>query len=399
MNREDFPILKNSDVIYFDNGATTLKPQCVVDKMVDYYTKYTSNIHRGDYLFAMKTNSLYDSTREIVKNFIKAESDKEIVFTKGSTESLNMIAFGYLKKVLKPGDEILINKGEHASNVLPYMILEKEIGVKLKYIPLDNNYEITLSNVKKMITDKTKVIAMAYISNVVGDIRPIKEVGELCKEKNICFIVDASQAVGHIPVDVCECNISFLAFSGHKMLGPTGVGVLYGKYDLLNSMDPLQYGGGMNQFFEEDGSYELKSVPTRFEAGTPPIAEVIGLREAILYLNQIGVLKIHEHEYKLKKYLISELEKIDNIILYNKTSESGIVVFNVDGVFSQDTSVYLNHYNIAIRAGNHCAKMLKDEMNIKNTCRVSLHLYNTKDEIDKLVLALKDSKDIFKIVI
>lgn len=398
MNREDFPML-NQDTIYFDNGATSLKPISVINKMNEYYTKYTSNIHRGDYDAAQKTNYEYDSTREIVKEFINCEDKDEIVFTKGSTESLNLVAFGFLKKILKPGDEILINKGEHASNVLPYLVLQKEIGIKVKYVPLDENYEIKVENVLKSITEKTKVIAIAHISNVIGDIRPVTEIGKICKEKGIYYIVDESQAVGHIKVDAIRDNISFLAFSGHKMLGPTGIGVLYGKKELLELTDPLLYGGGMNQYFEEDGSYELKSVPTKFEGGTPPIAEVLGLKEAIKYINNIGIERIHEHEKKLKKYLIEELEKIDNIILYNKKSESGIVVFNIDKVFSQDTSIYLNHYKIAIRAGNHCAKMLKDEMNIKNTCRVSMHLYNTKEEVDKLIEVLKNSEDIFKIVI
>ena len=398
MNREDFPMLKQ-DIVYFDNGATTLKPQCVIDKMVDYYSNYTSNIHRGDYNAAIRTNNEYDSAREVVRDFIGALDQKEIIFTKGSTEALNMIAFGFLKKNLKPGDEILINKAEHDSNVLPYMILEKEIGIKVKYVPLDENHEITVDNVLKSITDKTKVIAMAYVSNVVGDIRPIEEIGRICEDKNIYFIVDASQAVSHIEVNVEKCKMSFMAFSAHKMMGPTGVGVLYGKYNLLEKMEPVQYGGGMNQYFEEDGTYELKSIPTRFEAGTPPIAEVIGLKEAILYINKIGVNKIHEHELKLKKYLIDELQKIDNIILYNKTSDSGIVIFNIEGVFSQDTSVYLNYYNISIRAGNHCAKMLKDDLNIKNTCRVSMYIYNTVEDVDRLLEALRNSKYIFKIVI
>lgn len=398
MNREDFPML-NQDTIYFDSAATSLKPQCVIDKMNDYYTKHTSNIHRGDYTAAEITNREYDGAREVVKEFINAKSSNEIVFTKGSTESLNLVAFGFLKKVLKEGDEILINKGEHASNVLPYLVLQKEIGIKVKYVPLDENYEITVDNVKKMITDKTKVIAIAHISNVIGDIRPINEIGEICKEKDIYFIVDASQSISHIEINVEKCNASFLAFSGHKMLGPTGIGVLYGKEELLNKTEPLLYGGGMNQYFEEDGSYELKSVPSKFEGGTPPIAEVIGLKEAINYINKVGVTKIHEYELELKEYLVSELEKIDNVILYNKSSKSGIVTFNLEGVFSQDTSIYLNHYNIAIRAGNHCTKMLKDELDIRNTCRISMHLYNNKEELDKLVEALKMSKDIFKIVL
>lgn len=398
MNREDFPMLKQ-DIVYFDNGATTLKPQCVIDKMVDYYSNYTSNIHRGDYEAAIKTNKEYDQVREIVRDFIHAESEAEIVFTKGSTEALNMIVFGYFSHILREGDEVLIDKAEHASNVLPWYVLQKKLGIKVKCIPLDENYELSLSKVREAITEKTKVVSISYVSNVVGDIRDVSKIGDICHYNNILFVVDASQAVSHIPINVLESNIDFMAFSGHKMLGPTGVGVLYGKYELLKEMEPLQYGGGMNQYFEENGDFEIKLPPVKFEAGTPPIAEVIGLGEAISYINKIGVLKIHEHELELKKYLVSEMEKIDNVILYNKTSESGIVIFNLDHVFSQDTSVYLNHYQIYIRAGNHCTKMLKDDLGLKNTCRVSMYLYNTKEDVDRLIDALKKSQDIFKIVL
>lgn len=398
MNRDEFPIL-NQDLIYLDNGATTLKPKRVVDKMVDYYEKYTSNIHRGDYNNAIKTNEEYDNVRNIVKDFINAEDPNEIVYTSGTTESLNLAVFGFFKNKLSEGDEVLISKAEHASNVLPWLALEKEKKIKVKYIPLDENYELTLDNLESSLTDKTKVISIAHISNVIGDIRDIEKIGKICKEKNIYFVVDAAQSVSHIPIDVVKANVSFLAFSAHKMTGPTGVGILYGKKELLKDMQPLKYGGGMNQSFESDNSYILKDYPIKFEAGTPPIAEVIGLGEAIKFITDIGVEKIHDHEYSLKKYLIDNLEKIPNIVLYNKNSKSGIVTFNIKGVFSQDTSVYLNHYNIAIRAGNHCAKILKDDLNIKNTCRISIYLYNTKEEIDKVIEVLKNSKDIFKVVI
>ena len=398
MNRDDFPIL-NSGIIYFDNGATTLKPKCVVDKMIDYYTKYTSNIHRGDYDNAMKTNEAYDEVRELVRDLINAKNISEIVYTSGTTESLNLVAFGFFKKYLKKVDEVLINKAEHASNILPWLVLQKEIGIKVKYIPLDENRELTIENIKKTITDKTKVISVAHISNVIGDIRDIEQIGKICKEKNIYFVVDAAQSISHYKIDVEKANIDFLAFSAHKMMGPTGVGILYGKKELLDKTDPLKYGGGMNQNFESNGEYVLKTAPIKFEAGTPPIAEVIGLGEAIKYIKKIGVDKIHKYELELKEYMVEELSKIPNIILYNKNSKSGILAFNVEGVFSQDTSVYLNHYNIAIRAGNHCAKVLKDDLDIKNTCRVSLCLYNTKEEIDILIKALKNSKDIFKVVI
>ncbi len=398
MNRDEFPIL-NQDLIYLDNGATTLKPKRVVNKMVDYYEKYTSNIHRGDYNNAIKTNEEYDNVRNIVKDFINAEDPNEIVYTSGTTESLNLAVFGFFKNKLSEGDEVLISKAEHASNVLPWLALEKEKKIKVKYIPLDENYELTLDNLESSLTDKTKVISIAHISNVIGDIRDIEKIGKICKEKNIYFVVDAAQSVSHIPIDVVKANVSFLAFSAHKMTGPTGVGILYGKKELLKDMQPLKYGGGMNQSFESDNSYILKDYPIKFEAGTPPIAEVIGLGEAIKFITDIGVEKIHDHEYSLKKYLIDNLEKIPNIVLYNKNSKSGIVTFNIKGVFSQDTSVYLNHYNIAIRAGNHCAKILKDDLNIKNTCRISIYLYNTKEEIDKVIEVLKNSKDIFKVVI
>ena len=398
MNRDDFPILKNN-LIYFDNGATTLKPKCVVDKMVSYYTEYTSNIHRGDYNNATVTNREYDEVRNIVKNFINASSSDEIIYTSGTTESLNMVAFGFFRYKLNSDDEILITKAEHASNILPWQVLEEEHHGKVKYIELDENHELTIENLLKAITPKTKVVSVAHVSNVIGDIRDISKIGRICKEKGIYFVVDAAQSASHVKIDVQDSNVSFLAFSAHKMTGPTGVGILYGKKELLDEMRPLKYGGGMNQSFEVDGTYILKEAPIKFEAGTPPIAEVIGLGEAIKFIESIGVDKIHEHEYGLKKYLVENLEKIPNVVLYNKNSKSGIVSFNVKGVFPQDTSIYLNTYNIAIRAGNHCAKVLKDELNIKNTCRVSLYLYNTKEEVDVLIEALKRSEDIFKVVI
>ena len=398
MNREDFPML-NKDLIYFDNGATTFKPKEVIDSVVDYYTNYTANAHRGDYDISQKVDSIYEDTREVVKEFINASSSKEIVFTNGSTMSLNMIIFGFMKNYLNTGDEVLITKSEHASNVLPWFELEKEIGIVVKYIPLDENHKVTISNLKKVFTEKTKVISLAYITNVIGDIRPIKEISKIIHDNNGLIVVDGSQSVPHIKTDVLKDDIDFLTFSGHKMLAPTGIGVLYAKEKFLEVMKPIFYGGGMNSRFESDKNVEYKEIPLRLEAGTQNIAGVIGLRQAILYLTRIGIEKIHEHEIKLKKYLLQELKKISNIVVYNPESESGIVIFNIKDIFSEDTSRYLNHYHICVRAGNHCTKMVKEEINIKNTCRISLYLYNTKEEIDKLIAVLKESKKIYKIIL
>ena len=398
MNRNDFPAIDNN-LIYFDNSATSLKPKCVIDKMMEYYSKYTSNIHRGDYNNAIRTNKEYDEAREVVKNFIHAKTIEEIVFTSGTTDSLNTIVFGYFKNILNKDDEVLITKSEHASNVLPWFVLEKMGKCTIKYIPLNENYEVTLENVKKSINNNTKVISIAHVSNVIGDIRDIEGIGKIAKDNNLYFVVDAAQSVSHINIDVIKSNISFLAFSGHKMCGPTGVGVLYGKNEYLKNLVPLKYGGGMNESFDSDKSYILKNYPINLEAGTPPIAEVIGLKEAINYVTSIGVDNIHKHELELKKYLISKIQNMDNIIIYNKHTESGIVTFNIKDVFAQDTSIYLNTYGIAIRAGNHCAKILKDEIGIKNTCRISFYIYNTFEEIDKLVEALKNSDKLYDVVI
>ncbi len=397
MNRDDFEIL-DTGIIYFDNGATTLKPKCVVDKVVEYYTKYTANSHRGDYDNSLKVDIMYEGVRDKVRDFINANNSREIIFTAGATDSLNRVVFGFMKRKLKPGDEVLITKAEHASNVLPWLELEKEMGIIVKYIPLDNHL-VTIDNVINSITDRTKVISLAHVTNVLGDLRPIYDIGKICKNRGIYFVVDGAQSVPHRKVDVQELNIDFLAFSAHKMLGPTGVGVLYGKEELLEDLYPTSVGGGMNTSFDSTGVVEYKNLPSRLEAGTPNIAGVIGMGAAIDYLNKIGMDKIQAYEMELKQYLVSKLEDIDNIEVYNKDIPGGIVAFNIKDVFSQDTAVYLNYYHICVRAGNHCAKILKEDLNVKNTCRISFYLYNTKEEIDQLVKALIESKDIFKIIL
>lgn len=398
MNRDDFSILE-SNVIYFDNGATTFKPNYVIDAICDYYRNYTANAHRGDYSNSLKVDQIYEETREKVKNFINANDAKEIIFTKGTTDSLNIIVSGFMKNYLQEHDEVIITKSEHASNVLPWLELEKEIGIKVKYIDLDENYEVNIENLINCITNNTKVISLAHITNVIGDIRPLDEIGRICKEKNIIFIVDAAQSIGHLKMDVQKSNIDFLAFSAHKMLGPTGVGVLYGRYELLNELYPVQFGGGMNIMFDSVGNIEYKELPSRLEAGTPNIAGVIGLGAAIDYINNLGIDKIHSHEIALKRYALQKLEQVPGIEIYNKNSNSGIIIFNIENIFSQDTSHFLDHYNICVRAGSHCAKTLKEEIGVKNTCRISFYLYNTTEEIDRLVEVLKTHDKIFDVII
>lgn len=395
MNRDDFPILKE-DIIYFDSGATALKPQCVIDEITKYYSLYSANAHRGDYDISYKVDEKIAETRNLVKNFINAKNVEEIIFTYGATDSLNMVADGFFRLYLDEKDEILITKSEHASNVLPWFRLAKDIGCHIRYIDLDNDSYVTLENVKRAITKNTKVIALAEITNVIGDKRPIREIAKLAHENNAFLVVDGAQSVPHIPVDVTDLDVDFLAFSGHKMMGPTGIGVLYGKRELLEKLVPTRLGGGMNESFDNEDEVYLKELPERLEAGTINIAGIIGLGAAIKYLDNIKMENIENRERFLRKYLIDELVKIPNIDILNLESDSGIVSFNVDGIFSQDVAYYLNKYNICVRAGNHCAKMLKDQVKVTNSIRVSLYYYNTESEIDELVSLLKSKDKILK---
>lgn len=389
MNRDDF-IMLNKDIIYFDNGATTLKPKVLIESISDYYNNYSANAHRGDYDISLKVDEMYENTRKLIKEFINAKKSSEIIFTSGATDSLNKIIFGYYTDKLQAGDEILLTKAEHASNILPWFELKDKLNLKIKYIDLNEDYELTLDNVIKSITNKTKVISLAHISNVVGDIRPIKEIIKYAHQKDITIVVDGAQSVPHIKVDVQDLDIDFLAFSAHKMCGPTGVGILYGKEELLNNIRPLTYGGGMNASFSNDGIRIYKELPYLLEAGTPNIADVIGFGSVIKYLNKIGIENIKKYEYDLKKYAVEKMKQNKNIIIYNQNSKSGIITFNYKNIFAQDLAIYLNKYNICVRAGNHCAKILKDELDVKNTCRISLYFYNTKEEIDKLCTVLSN---------
>ena len=388
MHREDFELLKQ-DIIYFDNGATALKPKCVVDAISDYYNNYSANAHRGDYDISLKVDETYEKSRFLVSEFIGSDSN-EVIFTNNATDALNKIVLGYFAHYLNKDDEVLITTSEHASLVLPWFELSKNIGINVNYIPLDNHHHVTLDNVKKSITRHTKVISLAHVTNVIGDVRPIKEIIEFAHLNNILVVIDGAQSIPHMKINVKELDIDFLAFSAHKMCGPTGVGVLYGKYSLLKKMYPLIVGGGMNGSFEANGDVLYNEPPHFYEAGTPNIAGVIGFGKCIEYLNKIGMDNIHKYELELREYALNRLKEIDNIIIYNEYSKSGIIAFNYKDIFAQDLAIYLNKYHICVRAGNHCAKILKDEINIKNTCRLSFYFYNTKEEVDKLIDVLKN---------
>ena len=393
--REDFPML-NKDIIYFDNSATSLKPKKVIDKMVDYYENYGANAHRGDYDISYKVDIEYENARDEIVEFINAKSKEEVIFTSGATESLNIIAQGFFANIVEAGDEILITTSEHASNVLPWFRLANDYGCVINFIPLDENLHVTMENVKKSITPKTKIIALAQITNVVGDVRPIKEIAKLAHENNIFLVVDGAQSAAHMKVDMQDLDVDFFVFSAHKMLGPTGVGVLYGKKELLENLEPINLGGGMNESFDNPKEIYLKDLPTRLEAGTPNIAGVIGFGEAIKYLKNVGMEQISERERHLREYLVEKLVRIPHIDIINLEADSGIVTFNVDGIFSQDVAYYLNKYNVCVRAGNHCAKILKTSTGVTNSIRVSLSFYNTESEIDEFVELLKNKEKIME---
>ena len=397
MNREDFLML-NKDIIYFDSGATSLKPYILAETISDYYNNYSANSHRGDYDISLKVDTVFENTRKLVKDFINAKDTNQIVFTNNATDSLNKIIFGYFKNYLKKGDEVLITKSEHASNVLPWFELQDEIGIKVNYIPLDIDLKVTMDNVKKSITPNTKVISIAHITNVVGDIRPIEEICKYAHKKGIKVLIDGAQGVPHTKMDVKKIDMDFLVFSAHKMCGPTGVGVIYFKEKYLEEIKPIIVGGGMNSSFEYDGTKVYNNMPHLLEAGTPNIAGIIGFGSTINYLNKIGINKIEKYVNDLRKYAVEKLKEVPNIIIYNENSEGSIITFNMKDIFPQDLAIYLNKYNICIRAGNHCAKILKEEIGAKNTCRISLYFYNTKEEIDKLVDVLKNENIIYEIL-
>lgn len=392
--RQDFPLLKKADVsdkplIYLDNAATTLKPQSVIDAVVRYYTDYSVNIHRGDYDLSYQVSDYYEKTRKVVASFIQAEVN-EVVFTAGASASLNLVAYGYGEKYIQEGDVILSTESEHASSILPWFRVASQKNANIEYVPMTEDGQITIENFKNAMHSKVKVVVIAHISNVLGYIVPIKELTEIAHSFGAIVIVDGAQSVPHIQTRVKDWDIDFLAFSAHKMYGPTGVGVLYGKYKLLDSIEPYYLGGGSNARFDRCGNITLKNPPYKFEAGTPAIEAVLGLKAAIEYIESIGFETIEKAEHELRTYLVNQLKEFKHIKLYNPDATSGIVTLNAVGIPSQDAAIYLNSKGIMVRAGNHCAKILLDVLKTTETIRISLSFYNTKEECDAIIQALRE---------
>lgn len=384
--RKDFPMLVNHpELIYFDNGATSLKPKCVIDAVNDFYMHHTSNVHRGDYAIAAQNDALYDETRKQVAKLINCNPD-EVVYTHNVSQSLNQIAYGMGHDFLKAGDTVLISKVEHASNILPWFHLEQEHGIKVRYIPTDDEGNISIEEFEKCFDETVKAVSVAEVTNVLGSVQPVKQMCRIAHEHGAYMIVDGAQSVPHMAVDVRDLDIDFMGFSAHKMCGPGGVGILYGKKELLEKMTPMLYGGDMNARFYSNGEVILKDVPIKFEAGTPNIEGVIGTGEACRYLMQVGMENIHQYEMELRAYFCEQLSKLDNIVIYNKDNLSGPIDFNVKDVFAQDAASYLASKNIAVRSGNHCAKLLHEVIGTDQTLRASLYFYNTKEEVDRFVI-------------
>lgn len=394
--RKDFPILEDETLVYLDTAASSLKPIQVINKLEEYYKKYGVNVHRGVYNLSFIATEEYEKAREKVAQFINA-SFEEIIFTRGASSALNLVASSYGLNHLTKEDEIIVTELEHHSHVLPWQNVSNITGAKLVYVPLNEEGRVTIENFKKVLTDKTKVVAINYVSNVMGYITPLKEIIKLAHEKGAVVSVDAAQAAPHKKIDVKELNADFLAFSGHKMLGPTGIGVLYGKKELLQEMPPIEFGGDMNDNVNlYDASW--KDAPYKFETGTPPIAEALGLGAAIDYLEEIGLENIHKHELDLKNYTVQKLKEIEDIEIYNATSETGIISFNIKGVHPHDAITFFDGDNICMRAGHHCAQLVIKWLQVVATLRVSFYLYNTKQDCDTFIHSVQQARDFFKSV-
>ena len=398
MREEDFPILKNRDMAYLDSGATAQKPQKVLDAVESFYEHKNANPHRGAYSLSIEATEAYERTRGKIAKFINARYPEEIIFSKNATESLNLLAYSYGLDNLKKEDEVVISIMEHHSNLVPWQYVTNKTGSTLKYMYINDNFEISKEEIESKITDKTKIVGITHISNVLGTINPVKEIIKYAHKKGAIVIVDASQSIPHMKIDVQDLDADFLVFSGHKMLAPLGIGVLYGKKELLQKMNPFLMGGDMIEYVYEQKT-TFAPLPNKFEAGTQNVEGVIGLGAAIDYINEIGYDKIAEVEKELTEYAREKLSKLDYLDLYltpNKENHSSVFSFNIKGVHPHDVASILDTENVYVRSGNHCAQPLLRYLGIDSTCRASLYFYNTKEDIDKLVYGLDKAYDMFK---
>ena len=396
--KKDFPLLENRKITYLDSGATTQKPKQVIESLKEFYEKYNANPHRGAYSLSIEATEKYEETRTKIAKFINTKHREEIIFTKNASESLNLIAYSYGMDNLKKDDEVVISIMEHHSNLVPWQKVTKATGSKLNYMYINDEFELSDEEIETKITNKTKIVGITHASNVLGTINNVKKIIKYAHKKGAIVVVDASQSIPHMKIDVQELDADFLVFSGHKMLAPLGIGVLYGKREILNKMSPFLMGGDMIEYvYEQETTFA--PLPNKFEAGTQNVEGVIGLGAAIDYIGKIGYDEIQKIENEVVEYAREELSKLDFITLYltpNKENHSGVISFNINGVHPHDVASILDSEGVCIRSGNHCAQPLMRYLGIDSTCRASFYFYNTKEDVDKLINALNKAYNIFK---
>ena len=396
--KDEFPILQERKISYLDSGATTQKPQCVIDAIESYYKECNANPHRGAYSLSIEATEKYETTREKIAKFINAKNREEIIFSKNATESLNLIAYSYGLDNLKKDDEVVLSIMEHHSNLVPWQYVTKKTNSKLKFMYINKAYELSKEEIESKITDKTKVVGITHVSNVLGTINNVKEIIKYAHKKGAVVIVDASQSIPHMKIDVQDLDADFLVFSGHKMFAPLGIGVLYGKKELLNKMTPFLMGGDMIEYVYEQNT-TFAPLPNKFEAGTQNVEGVIGLGAAIDYIEKIGYKEIQNVEEAITKYAVNELSKLDFLELYitpHLENHSTVISFNIKGVHPHDVASILDSNGVCVRSGNHCAQPLLRYLGMDSTCRASFSIYNTKEDVDNLVEALKKAYKMFE---
>ena len=396
--KEDFPIFKNRDIAYLDSGATAQKPQIVIDAINNFYDKFNANPHRGAYTLSVEATAVYEDTREKIAKFINAKHPEEIIFSKNASESLNLLAYSYGLDNLKNGDDVVISIMEHHSNLVPWQFVTQKTGSELKYMYINDEFELSKEEIESKITDNTKIVGITHVSNVLGTINNVKEIIKYAHKKGAVVIVDASQSIPHMKIDVQDLDADFLVFSGHKMFAPLGIGVLYGKRELLNKMNPFLMGGDMIEYVYEQKT-TFAPLPNKFEAGTQNVEGVVGLGAAIDYINSIGYDKIQEHDREIVEYAREKLSKLDYLEIYmtpNAKNHSAVISFNIKGVHPHDVASILDSENVCVRSGNHCAQPLMRFLDIDSTCRASFYIYNTKEDVDRLVAGIEKAYKMFE---